>query len=270
MTPVKPMSPAYCRRYFVWAAVLLCAGIGVSVYVRHASFREGPDTYGWPGDEVHWPGGGGSLRDDAVLRYRDYLAGGSREEELSKMTAAEVPGIREAAEEGDPIAQCRMGHACSEAIGVPKDDVQAAQWFRRSADQGFGRAERALAWCYREGKGVPQDSDLALRLYKRAADRGDSVAAEEAFSMYRQEEAEEERKERDARFKWEMLRSSLMAAGLSLFGLCLHDVWERRRMRREMAEAELRAMAVGKLKDLKEAPKCVRSGMQGGDEDLGR
>ena len=270
MTPVKSILLAHGRRSFICAAVLLCAGIGVSVYMRHASFREGSDTYGWFGDDWRLSGGGGSLSDEEVLRYRDYMAGGSREEELYKMAAAEVPEIREAAEKGDPIAQCRMGHACSEGIGVPKDDVQAAQWFRRSADEGFGRAERALAWCYREGKGVPQDSGQAQRLYKRAADHGDSVAAQEAFSMYMQEASEEERKERDARFKWEMLRSSLMAAGLSLFGLCLHDVWARRRMRREMAEAELRARAVRTLCDLKDAPKCVRPGMRGHEGDAGR
>lgn len=93
--------------------------------------------------------------------------------------------------------------------------------------------------------------------------------------MYRQEVSlncwfEEDRKERDARSKWEMLRSSLLAAGLSLFGLCLHDVWERRRMRREMAEAELRAMAVRKLWGVKDAPKCVRPGMHGSGGDAGR
>jgi hypothetical protein len=42
-------------------------------------------------------------------------------------------------------------------LGVPKDDAQAAVWFRKAADQGNTDGQNLLGTLYAVGEGVPLD-----------------------------------------------------------------------------------------------------------------
>jgi TPR repeat protein len=55
--------------------------------------------------------------------------------------------------------------------GVPRDDVEAAKWFRLAADQGDATAQFNLGVMYAEGQGVAQDYGEAMKWYRLAADQ---------------------------------------------------------------------------------------------------
>jgi hypothetical protein len=56
--------------------------------------------------------------------------------------------------------------------GLEKDDVKAAELFRKAADLGLAAANGALAMCYQEGRGVEKDSALAADWWRKASDQG--------------------------------------------------------------------------------------------------
>ena len=59
-----------------------------------------------------------------------------------------------------------LGHQYGK--GVPRDDLQAVEWFKRSADLGNHVAMCHLGDCYRDGTGVESDHDLAIVWYQNA------------------------------------------------------------------------------------------------------
>jgi TPR repeat protein len=59
------------------------------------------------------------------------------------------------------------------ARGVPLDDAEAMQWYRKAAEQGDKMAQANLGEMYAKGHGVPQDYVLAHKwLNLAAAERG--------------------------------------------------------------------------------------------------
>ena len=96
--------------------------------------------------------------------------------EADKARAAQL--YKEAAEQGNPWAQCNYGFCLYQGIGVEPDAAGAAEWFRKSAGQGSGRAWFLLGECYERGAGVAQDLAQARTAYRRAADMGYKGAAE--------------------------------------------------------------------------------------------
>lgn len=57
--------------------------------------------------------------------------------------------------------------------GVPQDNKQAAQHFRKAADQGLSIAQYYLSRAYADGRGVPQDNNEAFFWITIAARGGD-------------------------------------------------------------------------------------------------
>jgi S1-C subfamily serine protease len=64
----------------------------------------------------------------------------------------------------------------SSGTGVPKDETEAARWFRKAADQGKAAAQYFLGGMYAAGTGVPKDEAEAVRWNRKAADQGDASA----------------------------------------------------------------------------------------------
>jgi hypothetical protein len=54
-------------------------------------------------------------------------------------------------------AQYGLGTLYAEGKGVPRDDVEAAKWFRKAAQQGHAKAQIVLGYMYINGVSVPQD-----------------------------------------------------------------------------------------------------------------
>lgn len=65
--------------------------------------------------------------------------------------------FRSLADQGDALAQQRVGLIYENGLSVPQDYAEAATWYRRAADQGFASAQWLLAVMYEGGYGVPQD-----------------------------------------------------------------------------------------------------------------
>jgi len=64
--------------------------------------------------------------------------------------------LRPSAQEGNALAQYRLGGMYFEGQGVPQDYAQAASWLRKAADQGHARAQYSLGVMYHKGLDVPQ------------------------------------------------------------------------------------------------------------------
>ena len=79
---------------------------------------------------------------------------------------------REAAEQGVPEAQNNLAAMYARGRGVPRDDVEAVQWYRNAAEQGSPRAQHSLGQMYAAGDGVPPDMGEAVRLNRLAAEQG--------------------------------------------------------------------------------------------------
>lgn len=89
---------------------------------------------------------------------------------------------QELAREDHAEALYRLALAHSQGRGVPRDDAQAALWYRRAAVHGYVPARSALGRIYDEGKGVPRSPSKAMKWYRLAAQRGD-IAAQLALGL---------------------------------------------------------------------------------------
>jgi len=65
------------------------------------------------------------------------------------------------ADENDPKAQAAIAFLYLKGLGVPQDDVRAADWYRRAARLGRPEAQFFLGTLYYLGRGVPQSDQLA-------------------------------------------------------------------------------------------------------------
>ena len=75
-----------------------------------------------------------------------------------------------AANQGDLVAQMRLGFVHYRGDRVPKDTKKAAKWFAKAAAAGDAEAQRLLAGMYYHGtRGVHQNQSKALKWYQRAA-----------------------------------------------------------------------------------------------------
>lgn len=83
---------------------------------------------------------------------------------------------RQETDEGNPIAQFRMGQIYSEGKDLDKDDEQAAIWYRKSALQGHAGAQYAMGNLYFDGDLVKKNFKTALAWFTKSADQGNPDA----------------------------------------------------------------------------------------------
>ena len=65
-----------------------------------------------------------------------------------------LDAVRQAADQGDANAQFNLGFMYANGEGVPKDDAEAARWYRMAANQGDAAAQYSLGVSYANGEGV--------------------------------------------------------------------------------------------------------------------
>ena len=71
--------------------------------------------------------------------------------------------MRRAAIQGNAEAQYGIGASYIDGLGVKKDETEAAKWFQRAANQGMVFAQINLGLLYASGTGVPQDNVEAFK-----------------------------------------------------------------------------------------------------------
>lgn len=75
------------------------------------------------------------------------------------------------ASEAHPQANLFLGYIFRNGLQVPRDDAEAARWYRRAAELGQPEAQYELALMYELGLGVPVDPDEAANWYGLAAEQ---------------------------------------------------------------------------------------------------
>lgn len=83
---------------------------------------------------------------------------------------------KEWAEEGDSMAQYRLGLYYKEGRGTDEDEEAAFKWFKRAAERDHAKAQYQLGYMYYQGMGVEADVDEALLWLKKAANQGSNAA----------------------------------------------------------------------------------------------
>jgi TPR repeat protein len=83
---------------------------------------------------------------------------------------------RQGAQEGDDVAQARLGNCYMRGFGVARDYAEATRWNREAAEAGNSQAQTNLGWQYETGAGVAKDLDEAVRLYRLGAEGGNTWA----------------------------------------------------------------------------------------------
>ena len=92
------------------------------------------------------------------------------EAESKKWVDRCLKSVQKLANDGNADAQYVLGRFTSAGIGVPKDLVQGAKWYRLAADQNHLPAQSDLGRCYEHGEGVAKDVLEAIKLYRQSAD----------------------------------------------------------------------------------------------------
>lgn len=64
----------------------------------------------------------------------------------------------------------------SSMIGVPRNLVEAAKWYRRAAENGHVQAQYVLGKSYHAGEGVPKDQVEAFKWWRKAAEQGHATS----------------------------------------------------------------------------------------------
>ena len=59
---------------------------------------------------------------------------------------------------------------------IPKSDIAAFSWYKKSASKNFAQAQIALASLYKEGRGVKQDEARAKQILEPLAKNGNREA----------------------------------------------------------------------------------------------
>ena len=78
--------------------------------------------------------------------------------------------IKQQAEQGDALAQAKMGAMYQLGRnGVSKDEQESARWMLKAADQGLVEAEVFMAALYDRGLGVKHNVKTATKWYEKAA-----------------------------------------------------------------------------------------------------
>ena len=84
--------------------------------------------------------------------------------------------VKKAAEQGDALAQYRLGLHYVDGRGVAKDNAEAAKWYLKAAEQGNANGQFELGFMYENGKGVAKDEAEAIKWYRKAAAQGNTKA----------------------------------------------------------------------------------------------
>lgn len=84
--------------------------------------------------------------------------------------------IRQAADLGDPAAQCAMGDCYNYGMGVDRDEKKAVEYYLKSANQGYVPAQAMIGCAYLIGMDVGIDPETVLNKYLLpAAEKGEPV-----------------------------------------------------------------------------------------------
>jgi len=77
---------------------------------------------------------------------------------------------------GSGLLQEALGERYAYGVSVPKDNGEAAKWYRLAAKQGRAGAQEYLCYSYAIGRGMREDTTEAMKWCRLTAQRGDASA----------------------------------------------------------------------------------------------
>jgi TPR repeat protein len=98
--------------------------------------------------------------------------------------ATELRLLRPLADEGDALAEFKLGEIYDNGQGVTRSYTEAAKWYGLAAAQGNASAQFYLGAMYNLGQGIPQDYAKAIKWWRLAAAQGDDNAQFNLGQMY--------------------------------------------------------------------------------------
>ncbi|MGB3400003.1 MAG: tetratricopeptide repeat protein [Candidatus Deferrimicrobiaceae bacterium] len=99
-------------------------------------------------------------------------------------SSTDVSELTERANKGEAEAQTALADMYRKGEGVPKNDAEAAKWYRKAAEQGVPDAQVNLGLMQANGEGVPKNYGEAVEWYRKAAEQGDEKAQHGLGVMY--------------------------------------------------------------------------------------
>eukprot|EP00746_Dinoflagellata_sp_MGD_P092307 gnl/MRDRNA2_/MRDRNA2_36530_c0_seq1.p1 gnl/MRDRNA2_/MRDRNA2_36530_c0~~gnl/MRDRNA2_/MRDRNA2_36530_c0_seq1.p1 ORF type:complete len:368 (+),score=120.41 gnl/MRDRNA2_/MRDRNA2_36530_c0_seq1:60-1106(+) len=111
-----------------------------------------------------------------------YCMGHYAEEKSDFKKAAEW--YKQAAEDGHPAAQWRLGHFFEHGLAGETSDVHAAHWYMQASSGGHAEGQFSLAVFLEEGRGMQTDERSALNWHRAAAMQGHKMSMFCLGSMY--------------------------------------------------------------------------------------
>ena len=99
-------------------------------------------------------------------------------------TAARIAELRSNAEQGDAVAQYRLGYLYADGQGVAQDYFETRKWWLKAAAQGHAVAQYRLGVLYADGQGGTQDYVEARNWFLKAALQGNADAQVAIGSLY--------------------------------------------------------------------------------------
>ena len=106
---------------------------------------------------------------------------------LTTAYGQDFEATKQAAEKGDPAAQVQLGtmyNSGEKDYGVPKNNAEAAKWYKLAADQNHAGSLNHLGWYYYTGEGVAKNDAEAVRLYRLAVVQGHAHSQFNLAIMY--------------------------------------------------------------------------------------
>jgi localization factor PodJL len=167
------------RKRLILAGLVLLAA--VSAYGAHRHLGPIPAFDPPPPGPISGPAAGSAEAPQMARQAEPDVSG----QQVDKLPA-EIgpPSLRQAALDGDANAQFVVASRYLEGKVVPRDEEQAAQWYRRAAIQGLASAQYRLGSMYEHGRGMPLDREAAQVWYEQAAGRGNIMAMHNLAVLY--------------------------------------------------------------------------------------
>ena len=91
--------------------------------------------------------------------------------------------VLKSAENGNAIAQNRIGTWYSHGMGCEKDYNNAAYWLEESAKNGNDQAQFTIGTYYLHGRGVTKNTNTAIDWFQKSANQGNIAAKQQLQSL---------------------------------------------------------------------------------------
>ena len=112
--------------------------------------------------------------------------------------------LRPLAESGNVRAQFFLGFMYEGGMGVSRDNIEAAKWYRRAADTGDGIAQYHIGTMHLDGRVLPRDPVRGYMWLDLAATRGNRDAAMDRDKLARSMSADQIAKAQELARKWKV------------------------------------------------------------------